>query len=106
MFFIEIDGAYFGTTFPHVFLMTHSNLVPSSNTTKVYTPRIYGYKIHSSSEYWTGKRKNQSSVSSSSSPDKNGRRNHSLPLSSHPSHHGGTGNRKNHQQHFDRMIRS
>lgn len=53
---VEIDGAYFGTTFPHVFLMTHAQLVPSPPT-QVYTPRVYGYKVHSSSEYYTGKKK-------------------------------------------------
>jgi casein kinase II subunit beta len=62
---VEIDGAYFGTTFPHVFLMTHSQLVPSPPT-QVYVPRIYGYKVHASSEYYTGKKK-----TSSSSPEKN-----------------------------------
>lgn len=52
----EIDGAYFGATFPHVFLMTHAHLVPPPPT-QVYVPRVYGYKVHSSSEYFTGKKK-------------------------------------------------
>lgn len=58
----EIDGAYFGTTFPHVFLMTHAQLVPPPPT-QTYVPRVYGYKVHTSSEYYTGRRK----VSQSSS---------------------------------------
>lgn len=52
----QIDGAYFGTTFPHVFLMTHAQLVPSPPA-QTYVPRIYGYKVHPTSEYYTGKKK-------------------------------------------------
>lgn len=47
---IGVDGASIGTTFPHLFLMTFSNLVPDSqelNTT--YVPRIFGFKVHSAS---------------------------------------------------------
>jgi hypothetical protein len=50
---IEIDGAYFGTTFPHAFLLAHSHLVPSPPT-QVYVPKIYGFKVHPTSEYYTG----------------------------------------------------
>ncbi|KAJ0407243.1 hypothetical protein P43SY_008018 [Pythium insidiosum] len=64
----QIDGAYFGTTFPHVFLMTHSNLVPPPPT-HTYVPRIYGFKVHATSEYFTGRKK-----ASSSSPDRNSHR--------------------------------
>jgi len=42
-----LDGAYWGTTFPHLFLHTYNNLVPQRNPEK-YTPRIYGFKIHKS----------------------------------------------------------
>ncbi|RLN92519.1 hypothetical protein BBJ28_00011336 [Nothophytophthora sp. Chile5] len=52
----QIDGAYFGATFPHVFLMTHAHLVVAPPT-QTYVPRVFGYKIHSSSEYYTGKKK-------------------------------------------------
>lgn len=41
----NIDGAYFGTTFPHLFLMTFSYL-KSPRPTQVYTPRIFGFRIH------------------------------------------------------------
>lgn len=41
----NIDGAYFGTTFPHLFLMTFSYLKPP-RPTQVYTPRIFGFRIH------------------------------------------------------------
>ena len=40
----NIDGAYFGTTFPHLFLMTFSYLKPPKPT-QVYTPRIFGFKV-------------------------------------------------------------
>lgn len=52
----EIDGAYFGTTFPHAFLMTHSHLVPAPPA-QTYVPRVFGYKIHKTSEYYTGRKK-------------------------------------------------
>eukprot|EP00697_Spironema_sp_BW2_P002290 gnl/Spiro4/1306_TR698_c0_g1_i1.p1 gnl/Spiro4/1306_TR698_c0_g1~~gnl/Spiro4/1306_TR698_c0_g1_i1.p1 ORF type:complete len:249 (+),score=53.96 gnl/Spiro4/1306_TR698_c0_g1_i1:31-747(+) len=39
------DGAFFGRTFPHLFLMTYPELVPTPATT-TYVPRIYGFKIH------------------------------------------------------------
>ncbi|CEG47523.1 casein kinase ii subunit beta [Plasmopara halstedii] len=55
----QIDGAYFGATFPHVFLMTHTQLVVQPPT-QAYVPRVFGYKIHKSSEYYTGKKKSSS----------------------------------------------
>lgn len=43
------DGAAFGTTFPHLFLMTFSNLVPDPLPAEsVYVPRIFGFRIHKS----------------------------------------------------------
>jgi len=47
----NIDGAYFGTTFPHLYLMTHPDMVPVKPTQE-YTPRVYGFKINSSSLYY------------------------------------------------------
>lgn len=41
----NIDGAYFGTTFPHLFLMTYNQTRPCKSLSK-YTPRIFGFKIH------------------------------------------------------------
>ena len=40
-----IDGAFFGSTFPHLFLQTYGELrpVPSSRT---YVPRVFGFKVH------------------------------------------------------------
>jgi hypothetical protein len=42
---VDIDGAYFGTTFPHLLLQTYPDLQPPSAEPK-YIPRIYGFKIH------------------------------------------------------------
>ena len=41
----NVDGAYFGTTFCHLFLQTYWDLVPPPPTT-TYVPRIFGFKIH------------------------------------------------------------
>uniref|UniRef100_A0A0D6QU84 Casein kinase II subunit beta n=1 Tax=Araucaria cunninghamii TaxID=56994 RepID=A0A0D6QU84_ARACU len=41
------DGAYFGTTFPHLFLMTYSHIKPSKPV-QSYVPKIFGFKIHKS----------------------------------------------------------
>lgn len=41
------DGAYWGTTFPHIFLHTYHGLVPARNKER-YIPRMYGFKIHPS----------------------------------------------------------
>eukprot|EP00878_Enallax_costatus_P002257 GHUV01002430.1.p1 GENE.GHUV01002430.1~~GHUV01002430.1.p1 ORF type:complete len:323 (+),score=105.36 GHUV01002430.1:419-1387(+) len=41
----SIDGAYFGTTFPHLMLMTYPMYRPSKSTEK-YVPRVFGFKLH------------------------------------------------------------
>ncbi|CAH9097909.1 unnamed protein product [Cuscuta epithymum] len=41
----NIDGAYFGTTFPHLFLMTYGHLKPQKPTQN-YIPRVFGFKLH------------------------------------------------------------
>ncbi|XP_057977751.1 casein kinase II subunit beta-1-like isoform X4 [Malania oleifera] len=41
----DIDGAYFGTTFPHLFLMTYGHMKPPK-ASQGYVPRVFGYKIH------------------------------------------------------------
>ncbi|ABO94754.1 predicted protein [Ostreococcus lucimarinus CCE9901] len=38
------DGAYFGTTFPHLFLMSFKHL-QTPKQTDLYEPRIFGFKI-------------------------------------------------------------
>ncbi len=44
----SLDGAYWGTTFPHLFLHSYPSLVPQRSKEK-YVPRIFGFKIHKSS---------------------------------------------------------
>uniref|UniRef100_A0A7S0ZBP1 Casein kinase II subunit beta n=1 Tax=Timspurckia oligopyrenoides TaxID=708627 RepID=A0A7S0ZBP1_9RHOD len=43
-----LDGAYWGTSFPHLFLQTYHYLVPPRSADH-YIPRIFGFKIHKSS---------------------------------------------------------
>ena len=44
-----VDGAAFGTTFPHLFLMTFNNLVPDPLDSKSkYVPRVFGFRVHHS----------------------------------------------------------
>nr|XP_043630976.1 casein kinase II subunit beta-1-like [Erigeron canadensis] len=44
----KLDGAYFGSTFPHLFLLTYKHLkrenTPLDNPK--YVPRVFGYKVH------------------------------------------------------------
>lgn len=47
----NLDGAYFGTTFAHLFLLTHPELVEPKPAEK-YVPRIFGFRIHESSQYY------------------------------------------------------
>ena len=41
------DGAYFGTTFPHLTVMAYADIMPEP--CQPYIPRIYGFKIHKDS---------------------------------------------------------
>eukprot|EP00326_Haptolina_ericina_P025222 CAMPEP_0181198896 /NCGR_PEP_ID=MMETSP1096-20121128/16879_1 /TAXON_ID=156174 ORGANISM="Chrysochromulina ericina, Strain CCMP281" /NCGR_SAMPLE_ID=MMETSP1096 /ASSEMBLY_ACC=CAM_ASM_000453 /LENGTH=227 /DNA_ID=CAMNT_0023289025 /DNA_START=86 /DNA_END=769 /DNA_ORIENTATION=+ len=41
----NVDGAYFGTTFCHLFMQTYREMVPLPPTGS-YVPRIFGFKIH------------------------------------------------------------
>lgn len=40
-----IDGAYFGTSFPGMFLQVHSSCLPEKPTER-FVPKIFGFKIH------------------------------------------------------------
>ena len=42
----NIDGACFGTTFPHLFLMTYGATIKPKKPAQCYVPRIFGFKIH------------------------------------------------------------
>ncbi|KAL7438417.1 hypothetical protein ACHAXH_005869 [Discostella pseudostelligera] len=47
--FGAVDGAAFGTTFPHLFLMTFNNLVPDPPLPdSAYIPRVFGFRVHHS----------------------------------------------------------
>jgi hypothetical protein len=49
-----VDGAAFGTTFPHLFLMTFSNLVPDRlPPDSAYVPRVFGFRVHMSARQRT-----------------------------------------------------
>ncbi|VEU34518.1 unnamed protein product [Pseudo-nitzschia multistriata] len=49
-----VDGAAFGTTFPHLFLMTFSNLVPDPlPADSAYVPRVFGFRVHMSARQRT-----------------------------------------------------
>lgn len=43
----HIDGAYFGTTFAHLFYLTFPEL-KVSRSKEYYIPRVFGFKIHKS----------------------------------------------------------
>lgn len=47
----NLDGAYFGTTFCHLFLLTHPELIVTKPQ-EAYVPRIFGFRIHDSSQYY------------------------------------------------------
>ena len=53
-----LDGAYFGTTFAHMFLLTYPDLIPRIPSSgpggpdDTYVPKIYGFKINSESSYY------------------------------------------------------
>lgn len=42
-----VDGAYFGTTFPHLFFMTYRNMIPEPPDQR-FVPRVFGFRVHSS----------------------------------------------------------
>ncbi len=50
----NLDGSYFGTTFAHLFLLIYTDCIPSP-AQQVYTPRVFGFKIHNSSTYWSNR---------------------------------------------------
>ena len=44
MRFVDVDGAYFGCSFPHIFLQTFSDCIPKDKP-EMYVPKIYGFTI-------------------------------------------------------------
>lgn len=50
-----VDGAAFGTTFAHLFLMTFNNLVPDGlSQESAYVPRVFGFRVHSTARQRSG----------------------------------------------------
>jgi casein kinase II subunit beta len=50
-----VDGAAFGTTFPHLFLMTFNNLVPDPHPVdSIYIPRVFGFRVHRTAHRGSG----------------------------------------------------
>ena len=47
-----IDGAYFGTSFAHIFLLHYSELIPKKSGYR-YVPKVYGFRINCESPYYT-----------------------------------------------------
>jgi casein kinase II subunit beta len=53
-----LDGAYFGTTFAHMYLLTYPELIPRKShpsataSEETYVPKIYGFRIHKESAYY------------------------------------------------------
>jgi casein kinase II subunit beta len=43
-----LDGAYFGPTFPHLFLMTFPDEMPKDRNLH-FVPKVFGFKVHASS---------------------------------------------------------
>jgi len=44
-----LDGAFIGTTFPHLFFLTFTRLIPEP-CAESYVPRVFGFKIHTSAK--------------------------------------------------------
>ncbi|KAJ2506894.1 casein kinase 2 regulatory subunit, partial [Coemansia sp. RSA 2049] len=44
-----VDGAYFGSSFPHMLFQVYPTLKPAPSEQR-YVPRIFGFKIHAIAE--------------------------------------------------------
>ncbi|KAJ1927792.1 casein kinase 2 regulatory subunit [Tieghemiomyces parasiticus] len=44
-----IDGAYFGSSLPHMIFQTHPSLIPTKSAAR-YEPKIFGFKVHEIAE--------------------------------------------------------
>lgn len=69
-----VDGAAFGTTFPHLFLMTFSNLVPDPlPPNSAYVPRVFGFRVHMSARQRTPSNSSAAGDTAGKSAAKNAR---------------------------------
>lgn len=79
----NLDGAYFGTTFCHLFLLTHpQHIVPQP--TEKYVPRIFGFRINENSQYYKLRKTSGNTISNgtSSSTSAGGANSNSVKASS------------------------
>lgn len=51
-----LDSAYFGTTFPHLFLLTYPELIPTGDSSEKFIPRVFGFRINKESPYFTARK--------------------------------------------------
>jgi casein kinase II subunit beta len=61
----SMDGAYFGTTFPHLFLLTYPEYTPpreERENLQKYVPKVFGFKIFKESVYYAGRPTSESRV--------------------------------------------
>ena len=65
----NIDGAYFGTTFPHLLLMTYPVLRPPRSIEK-YVPRVFGFKLHETARQHQSQRHGAGSTLAHNTPSK------------------------------------
>ncbi|CAG9327610.1 unnamed protein product [Blepharisma stoltei] len=58
--YADVDGAYFGTSFPHILLESYSDFYVLPLATE-YIPKIYGFKIykHKGSKYYQNQKEGQ-----------------------------------------------
>ncbi|CAG8456022.1 7776_t:CDS:2 [Ambispora leptoticha] len=69
----NIDGAYFGTTFPHLLFQLYPDLLPRTPNI-IYEPRIFGFKVNEASRsgprmQWLRMRPNENENNDDPGPD-------------------------------------
>jgi len=62
----ELDGAYFSTSFPQIFLQSFPSLVPLEFT-RAFVPRVFGFKLHKQKSLITRKLEDEGVVPPQSS---------------------------------------
>eukprot|EP01068_Selenidium_serpulae_P007425 Selendium_serpulae@DN4706_c0_g1_i1.p1 len=44
---VQLDGSFFGTTFPHIFCLVYESMMPQPvPSSSIYIPRIYGFRVN------------------------------------------------------------
>mmetsp|Transcript_60811 Transcript_60811/g.69500 ORF Transcript_60811/g.69500 Transcript_60811/m.69500 type:complete len:252 (+) Transcript_60811:49-804(+) len=67
--YADVDGAYFGCSFPHILLQTYPDLIPAMLTSQ-YIPRIYGFRIYKKTGSRAGTAKTLKKSGTTSEDDK------------------------------------